>query len=200
MRDMPGTGREAATRLSSLGLAASACRACPCVAPGTAVLGAPNGPVPCDWLFVGEAPGRLGAARTGVPFHGDESGRRFERLLAEAGLSRGQVFVTNAVLCLPCDGRGRNRTPSMAEVANCSAFLARTIDAVSPRVVVSLGAVALAALGYIEPHDLRLRDAAGTPVPWRGRVLVPLYHPGRQAALHRPWETQLADWRALTLA
>lgn len=176
---------------------AGACRACPAICPGSAVLGAHNGPIPCDWLFVGEAPGRLGAARTGIPFDGDEAGRRFTLLLAEAGLHRDQVFVTNAVLCLPLDGGKRNRRPSAAEVANCASFLARTIALVQPTVVVAMGAVALAALGRIEPHGLRLSHASGRPASWLGRTLVPVYHPGRRAELHRLWDPQVADWRAL---
>lgn len=160
-------------------------------------MGAGNGPVPARWLLVGEAPGRYGAGRTGIPFSGDEAGRRFEQLLREAGLQRGEAFVTNAVLCLPLDGAGRNRRPSATETRACSDFLGRTIDLVRPAIVVALGAVALRALGRLEPHGLGLRDAVAAPVAWRGRVLVALYHPGRQSELHRTWAAQAADWRSL---
>lgn len=176
---------------------AHACRLCPGVRPGSAVLGPANGPVPAEWLFVGEAPGRHGAARTGIPFCGDESGRRFEQLLAAASLARRDVFVTNAVLCLPLTPSGTNRRPAMREVAACNPFLGSTIDAVDPRVVVALGAIALDALARIAPHGLTLARDAARPVPWHGRTLVALYHPGRQAQLHRPWEHQLGDWRSL---
>jgi len=162
------------------------------------VLGPGSGRPGARWLFVGEAPGRRGAGRTGIPFLGDESGRRFERLLEAAGLRRDEVFVTNAVLCLPLDGVGRNRTPSPAELRACAPLLAATLDLVAPATVVALGAAALAALDGIEWHGLRLKDSVAARVPWRGTVLVPLYHPSRQAELHRPWERQLADWRALT--
>ncbi|MGH2632025.1 MAG: uracil-DNA glycosylase, partial [Tepidiformaceae bacterium] len=56
---------------------------------------------------------------------------------------------------------------------------------------------ALAALGRIEAHGLALSNDVGRRVPWAGRTLLPLYHPGRQAQLHRQWALQLEDWRAL---
>jgi uracil-DNA glycosylase len=177
--------------------AASVCRECPGVVAGSAVLGMGNGPIPCDVLFIGEAPGRLGAGRTGVPFSGDESGRRFETLLAASGLDRNQVFVTNALLCLPLDAAGRNRRPRMDELSRCSRHLAATLEAVDPAVVVTLGAVALASLERIEAHGLSLNGHVALAAPWAGRTLVPLYHPGRQAQLHRSWALQLGDWKLL---
>jgi DNA polymerase len=63
-------------------------------------------------------------------------------------------------------------------------------------VVVTLGAKALDALRRIEPHPYTLADA-GRPVPWRGRTLVPLYHPGPRALIHRPEPAQMEDFRRL---
>jgi uracil-DNA glycosylase family 4 len=160
-------------------------------------LGSTNGPARARVLFVGEAPGRYGAGRSGVPFHGDEAGRRFEALLAVAGLTRDEVFVTNAVLCNPLDASGRNRRPKASEVANCGAFLRRQIEAVDPDVVVALGVVALEALGRIEAHGLTLREGCGQPVAWLGRQMVALYHPGRRALVHRDEASQRGDWRRL---
>jgi uracil-DNA glycosylase family 4 len=148
-------------------------------------------------MFVGEAPGRLGAARTGVPFLGDESGRRFERLLAETGLPREHVYVTNAVRCLPLDAGGRNRRPRASEVRECSAWLAEELDATHPRLVVALGSVALEALGRLTPHGLALSSDVGRIVDWRQTKLVALYHPGARSAVHRSWELQAGDWRGL---
>ncbi|HYM16712.1 MAG TPA: uracil-DNA glycosylase family protein [Dehalococcoidia bacterium] len=148
-------------------------------------------------LFVAEAPGRRGAAITGVPLTGDEAGRRFAAFLTLAGLARGEVSVTNAVLCNPHDERGHNRTPAATELARCRPFLARTIAIVDPCVVVALGGVALASLRAIAPHALELRRDAGTPAAWSGRTLVALYHPGRRATLHRSQDAQDDDWRRL---
>jgi uracil-DNA glycosylase family 4 len=160
-------------------------------------LGAANGSPGARVLFVGEAPGRFGAGRSGVPFLGDESGRRFDSLLAIAGLRRDEVFVTNAVLCNPLDASGRNRRPKASEVERCGAFLRRQIEVIDPALVVAMGGVALNALGRIEPHGLRLRDGWAQPAAWFGRALVPVYHPGRRALVHRSELLQQDDWRRL---
>jgi DNA polymerase len=161
------------------------------------VLSEANGPVDADVMFVAEAPGRLGAARTGIPLTADASGRRFDAFLVVAGLCRERVFVTNAVLCLPVTPGGLNRRPTRGEVRNCKRFLSDQIRFVSTKRIVTLGAVALEALAMIEPHELVLARDVGRHVPWRGRTLVPLYHPSIQSTLHRPHDQQLEDWREL---
>jgi uracil-DNA glycosylase family 4 len=161
------------------------------------VLSAASGPPEARILFVGEAPGRLGAGRTGKPFSGDVSGDRLERLLQAAGLVRDSVFVTNAVLCLPLDSAGRNRTPRSREVAACNQWLNETILSVNPSMVVAMGRVALESIRRIEIHGLELSDAGSTPVAWHGRALATVYHPGARSQVHRPWEQQLNDWAHL---
>ena len=173
------------------------CTRCLAMAGRRRVLGEANGRPGALVCFIGEAPGRRGAERTGVPFSGDRSGRNFDALLAHAGLTRDAVFVTNALLCNPQDERGRNRPPSRDELANCRGFLARQLAVVDAPIVAPLGAVALAALDGIEAHGLRLREAVGVPVAWRGRVLFPLYHPGPRAQLHRSVMQQREDFTAL---
>jgi uracil-DNA glycosylase family 4 len=173
-----------------------ACQACASMH-HSHVLGIANGPVPARVMFVGEAPGRFGAGRSGVPFLGDESGKRFESLLAEAGLRRENVFVTNAVLCNPLDAWSRNRRPLTSEMRRCLPFLQEQIDAVQPEVVIALGQVALEALRRIEAHALHLSTGPGRHVEWYGRCLVAFYHPGRRALVHRGEDAQREDWRAL---
>jgi uracil-DNA glycosylase family 4 len=148
----------------------------------TPVLGPANGPVPARIMLVGEAPGRLGAGRTGVPFRGDEAGRRFDALLSLAGLARDEVFVTNAVLCNPLSDRGLNRRPRLPEVARCSGFLREQVLTVDPALVVAMGGVALGALGRVAEHGLSLRDGCGRLRPWFGRHLIAVDGP----PLHRP--------------
>lgn len=176
---------------------ASLCRNCHRMSDSVAILSDKNGPLKSQLLFVAEAPGRFGAVRTGIPLSGDQAGRNFEQLLSAAHLARDQVFVTNAVLCNPRDSQGRNATPSLAEVRRCTGFLVRTIAIIDPVVVVSLGAVALRAFGEIEAHGLVLRRDCGRPVEWNGRTLVPLYHPGVRAWIHRSFERQLSDFASL---
>jgi uracil-DNA glycosylase family 4 len=177
--------------------AVQACRRCPTMEGRRRVLSVANGCPGVPVMFVAEAPGRLGGEVTGVPLSRDQSGRRFTRLLALAGLSRDEVFITNAVLCNPRTPDGRNRPPSRAEQANCADWLPAQIAVVDPRVVVSLGAVALAALGRIEVHGLTLRADVGRPVAWCGRLLVPLYHPSPRAGLSRGYDQQDEDFARL---
>jgi len=156
-------------------------------------------------MFVGEAPGRQGGDRTRVPFSGDQSGRNFSRYIASIGLPRERLFITNAALCNPRTETGANRKPSRAEVENCSAFLRRQLEVVDPAVVVTLGAVSLAALRAVEYHPFTLKENAGQVHAWHGRLLVPLYHPSPQVlASHRREAAQLEDYkqvaRALRLA
>lgn len=160
-----------------------------------------NGAIDARVMFIGEAPGRQGGDRTRVPFSGDQSGRNFARYLASINLRRDSLFITNAVLCNPRKSTGANRKPTGAEVANCSDFLRRQIEVVNPQVVVTLGAVSLAALNSIEYHQLSLRESAGQVYRWCGRLLVPLYHPSPQVlASHRREPEQLRDYKAIARA
>jgi DNA polymerase len=167
----------------------------------SAVLSEHNGRAGARVMFVGEAPGRQGGDRTRVPFSGDQSGRNFSRYLASVGLSREDVFITNAALCNPRSETGANRKPTREEVSNCSEFLRRQIETVAPCVVVTLGAVSLAALRSVEYHRLTLKENVGEVHAWGGRLLVPLYHPSPQVlASHRREAAQLADYKSVARA
>lgn len=156
-----------------------------------------NGPAGARVMFIAEAPGRRGGELTGVPLSRDASGQRFTRLLSIAGLSRDQVFITNAVLCNPRTDSGVNRPPSRGELRNCSGWLRAQVATIDAGVVVTLGAVALAALDRIEQHGLVLKTGVGRVVPWSGRLLVPLYHPSPRAGLSRSYAEQDEDFRGL---
>jgi uracil-DNA glycosylase family 4 len=161
------------------------------------VLGFANGSLRAALLFVAEAPGRLGADRSAIPLFGDQTGRNFDALLAAAHLRRADVFITNAVLCNPRDEQGRNAPPAEAEIENCSEHLRDTIALVNPQYVVALGTVALRALARIAPHEAQLAKDVGRVIPWFERFLVPLYHPGSRARVHRPVSLQLQDYHNL---
>jgi DNA polymerase len=176
--------------------AVRACRACASMN-HCHVLSAANGRLDARVLFVAEAPGRLGAARTGVPMTSDMTGRRFEKFLRDAGLWREDVFVTNAVLCNPLSPAGNNRPPRTSEIAACSGFLASTIEMVQAPLVVALGVAGLRAIGRIEAHGVQLARDAGRPIAWRDRTLVALYHPSVQSTMSRPHDLQCQDWRKL---
>lgn len=172
-----------------------ACTKCERMCNSARVLNYSAGNLNADLFFVGEAPGRLGADETEVPFHGDTAGKNFEDLLSFAGINRSDIFVTNAVLCNPKDKQGNNATPTPAEAINCQPFLRRQIELVNPKIVVALGNTALRALSGIEHHVLSLRQHVRTKHAWFGRLLMPLYHPGQRAMIHRSFANQRSDYQ-----
>ncbi|MGE0874110.1 MAG: uracil-DNA glycosylase [Burkholderiales bacterium] len=171
------------------------CTLCPRMDGSARILSRAAGPLTASLMFVGEAPGRLGADSSGIPFHGDKAGHNFEELLEYAGLRRGDLFVTNAVLCNPKDQLGNNATPIGSEVRNCSTFLRTQIELVQPKIVVTLGSTALNALREIADHSLSLQRDVRTAYRWFGRMIVPLYHPGQRAMVHRSMANQRADYQ-----
>ena len=180
---------------------AAACTRCPAMCGRTAVLSELNGSPDARVMFVGEAPGRKGADRTRVPFSGDQSGANLDRFLSSINLTRQEIFITSAALCNPRSETGANRKPTQKELGNCSSFLRRTIELVDPRVIVTLGSVALEALKRIQYHELSLKTAAAQIHAWNERVLVPIYHPSPQVlASHRREAEQLADYQIVKKA
>jgi uracil-DNA glycosylase len=138
-------------------------------------------------VLVGEAPG-ANEDREGRPFVG-RAGRLLDQLLAEAGLKREDVFITNVLKARP----PRNRDPRAAEVAHHLHWLAAQLQVIRPRLLVPLGRHALARFA----PDLKIGDVHGHVLQRDGRTLFPMYHPA--AALHnqRLLETLVADARAL---
>jgi len=159
------------------------------------VIGHASGSLTADVMFIGEAPGRLGADASAIPFHGDKAGHNFESFLEQVGLNRYELFVTNAVLCNPRDEKGNNATPSNLEVKNCSEHLAAQIRIIDPKFVVTLGAKSLAAIKYIEDHEIVLSEGVRKAFKWNNRTLLPLYHPGQRALIHRNFHNQLSDYQ-----
>ncbi len=189
------------TLFEALAAEAAACVTCERMRERQAVLSQRNGTLNPKVLFIAEAPGRNGGDRTRIPFHGDISGDNFEKLLASIQLTREEIFITNSVLCSPRKPSGANDRPTRAEIKNCSGFLQRLLDLLNPPVIATLGAVALDALRLIEPHAYNLREHAAKLVRWRGRLLVPLYHPSPQVLITvRPLAQQERDYRVLRRA
>lgn len=177
---------------------AAGCTLCPAMCGRSAVLSELNGAPDARIMFIGEAPGRKGADRTRVPFSGDQSGTNLDRFLKSINLTRKEIFITSAALCNPRSESGANRKPTQKELSNCSSFLRRTIELVDPRVIVTLGSVALEALKRIQYHELTLKTAAAQIHEWNDRVLVPIYHPSPQVlASHRREAQQLTDYQVV---
>jgi uracil-DNA glycosylase family 4 len=180
---------------------AAGCTLCPAMCGRSAVLSELNGSPDARIMFIGEAPGRKGADRTRVPFSGDQSGANLDRFLSSINLTRKEIFITSAALCNPRSESGANRKPMQKELSNCSTFLRRTIELVDPRVIVTLGSVALEALKRIQYHELSLKTAAAQIQSWNERVLVPIYHPSPQVlASHRREAEQLRDYQVVKKA
>ena len=180
---------------------AASCTLCPAMCGRTAVLSARNGSPEARVMFIGEAPGRKGADRTRVPFSGDQSGANLDRFLDSIKLTREEIFITSAALCNPRSESGANRRPAQKELKNCSSFLRRTIEVVNPRVIVTLGSVALEALKRIQYHEFNLKESAAQIQSWNNRVLVPIYHPSPQVlASHRREAEQLQDYQVVAKA
>jgi uracil-DNA glycosylase family 4 len=183
--------------LESLAACAAECELCPRMKHRARVLGSQNGPVEAKVMFIAEAPGRLGADRTGIPLHGDKSGDNFEHLLKSIGWTRDALFITNSVLCNPQSADGLNDTPSREEAQNCATFLAATIRLVDPQYIITIGGFALAALANIVPHNFELSKHLRHVLRWNGRNLIPLYHTGQRAVARRSLLNMESDFQRL---
>ena len=140
---------------------AADCRACPLWRDATqTVFG--DGAASAGLFFVGEQPGDV-EDREGKPFVGP-AGRVFAEGLAEAGIDRQSVFVTNAVKHFKWRARGKRRIhqkPNAEEIAACRPWLDAELAAVRPRVLVALGATAAQAL---LGRSFRVTRQRGIPV------------------------------------
>jgi uracil-DNA glycosylase family 4 len=173
------------------------CNLCSRMSGRIKVLSEKNGDINSRVLFIGEAPGRLGADRTGVPFRGDKAGENFEKLLVYAGLSRQNVFITNAVICNPRDEKGNNSPPNKDEIQNCSMYLSTLIDLLQPELIVTLGQCALRSLDLIETHQIELRRDVRKTIRWRKFSIMPMYHTSPRAIVYRTISEQKTDFKYL---
>lgn len=141
--------------------AARDCRACPLWRTGTqTVFG--NGSRSATVMFVGEQPGN-DEDLAGEPFVGP-AGKLLNKALAEAGIDRGVVYVTNAVKHFKWEPKGKRRIhkkPSAREIAACRPWLDAELESLKPRVVVALGATAAQAL---LGKDFRVTERRGQMV------------------------------------
>lgn len=133
-----------------------------------------EGPPDADLMFIGEGPG-FHENEQGRPFVG-AAGKFLEELLASIDLTREQVFICNVVKCRPPG----NRDPQEQEIEACSKYLDRQIQAVNPKVIVTLGRFSMAR--YFP--DAKISAIHGQARVVNGRLVVPFYHPA--AALHQP--------------
>lgn len=182
--DLPRAGRRRddtevrslpeARSLEELRSQARTCTRCPLYRNATqTVFG--EGPAPASVMFVGEQPGDKEDLK-GKPFVGP-AGAVFDQALAEAGIARGEVYVTNAVKHFKFEPRGKwrlHKRPNANEVEACRWWLDREIAFVKPKVIVALGATAAQSLGGRAIAVTKLR---GQKIDFRGRPGTVTVHP-----------------------
>ncbi len=161
------------------------CTACElCQTRKQAVLGV--GDMNADWLFVGEGPGAEEDER-GEPFVG-QAGKLLDAMLAAIDLKRGnQVYIANAVKCRPPS----NRTPEPGETAACWPFLARQIELINPKLIVTLGKPAAQTLLQ---QEVTISRSRGMVQDFAGIPLIVTYHP---AYLLRSLSDKAKAWEDL---
>ncbi len=161
--------------LPSLESALPACRGCDLweeaeqVVPG-------DGPAKARMMLVGEQPGDV-EDKEGRVFVGP-AGRLLDKALAEAGIARDDVYVTNAVKHFRFERRGKRRihkTPAVSHIVACGPWLTRELQIVKPSLVVVLGAVAARSL---LGTTFRVTQHRGEPVELPdGTAAVATVHP-----------------------
>jgi uracil-DNA glycosylase family 4 len=132
-----------------------------------------SGPAGADIMFIGEGPG-FHENEQGLPFVG-AAGRFLDELLAGIGMKREQVFITNVVKCRPPG----NRDPEAEELEACDSYLERQIQAINPKVIVTLGRFSMAK--FIP--NVKISQVHGQQRYVNNRLVVPMFHPA--AALHQ---------------
>jgi len=140
-----------------------------------------------ELMFIGEAPG-ADEDEKGEPFVG-RAGQLLTNMIKAMGLSREEVYIANIIKCRPPN----NRQPDRDECETCSPFLMRQIEAVAPKAIVALGAVAAKTLLTINAPMSELR---GRWYDFRGTKLAVTYHP---AFLLRDPRQKKETWKDLQM-
>jgi uracil-DNA glycosylase len=133
-------------KIDNLRREAGSCQACPLWKDATqTVFG--EGPPTTEIMLVGEQPGDR-EDRDGRPFVGP-AGQLLDKALADAGVDRERIYVTNAVKHFKFELRGKRRLhkrPNAGEIKVCRRWLFDEIDAIGPKLIVALGATAAQSL------------------------------------------------------
>jgi DNA polymerase len=142
-------------------------------------------------MLIGEAPGR-DEDLEGLPFVG-RAGKLLDRMLAEIGLDRRKVYITNVLNWRP----PQNRDPSPEEAATCLPFLHRHIELADPKLMILLGAVSVRHVLGLTEGITRVRgkwNLYQSVVLNRSIPVMPTLHPAY--LLRQPAAKRLA-WRDL---
>jgi len=140
-----------------------------------------------EMMFIGEAPGADEDIQ-GEPFVG-RAGQLLNNMIKAMGLRREDVYIANIIKCRPPN----NRTPERDECETCSPFLMRQIEAIQPKAIVALGAVAAKTLLAI---NAPMSEFRGHWYDFRGTKLAVTYHP---AFLLRDPRQKKEAWKDLQM-
>ena len=153
--------------LSDAALEASVCVRCRLAQGRTQVVYGVGNP-DADLMFIGEGPG-FHEDKQGEPFVG-AAGQLLNRMLLEIETRRDDVYIANVVKCRPPG----NRDPLPDEIEACSPWLAEQVDLIDPAIVVTLGNFATR---YILDRPASISRVRGQRFNWRGRTVIPTFHP-----------------------
>jgi len=147
-----------------------------------------EGPTQAEIMFIGEGPG-ANEDKQGRPFVG-ASGKFLDQLLAQAGVTRTDVFITNVVKCRPPG----NRDPLPDEVEICTSnYLQHQIEIVNPSIIVTLGRHSMGLFF----KGAKITQIHGQMRKVEDRFVIAMFHPA--AALHQLSlrDTIMADFAKL---
>jgi len=147
--------------LENLRVAAAKCRACPLWRTGTQTVFGEGGEH-AALLVVGEQPGDR-EDLAGRPFVGPAGGL-LDQALEACGVTREDVYITNAVKHFKWEPRGKRRlhkTPAQREIEACHPWLEAEVSAIDPTVILCLGATAARA---VMGGKVRVTEARGQPL------------------------------------
>jgi DNA polymerase len=119
-------------------------------------------------MFVGEGPGADEDAQ-GRPFVG-KAGQLLTRIISAMNYRRQDVYITNVVKCRP----PQNRVPLRGEIEKCRPYLDAQIEAIAPRVIVSLGKVATE---FFHPSPAGMSNLRGNFIEYGKILVMPTFHP-----------------------
>lgn len=134
-----------------------------------------EGPENADVVMIGEQPGDQEDVR-GHPFVGP-AGRLLDRAIAEVGMDRDRIYVTNAVKHFKFEERGKRRIhkqPGRTEIVACSAWLDAELRVIEPQLVVCLGAIAAKAV--LGP-SFKVSERRGELVTMPDYAVIATVHP-----------------------
>jgi DNA polymerase len=191
---MDAVTETAPTSLKALRLAEARCTRCPLYKCATQVVPG-EGPAKVRIMLVGEQPGDK-EDLAGKPFIGP-AGRVLDKAIADAGIDRKQVFVTNAVKHFKFVPRGKRRLhkkPNAHEIERCRWWLDLERTILKPTVVVALGATAVRSLMGKTMTIGKIRGKA-IEMPDGGRMVATI-HPSYLLRI-RDDRDKAAQYRAL---